>query len=198
MFCNFCENFENSKWPPFLARQKLFENWEKYSAEISCGSKILSKLLYLARFLRYKHFCVLQFLRKFRKFKMAAILGERKIEVNSKFLLSFMEYLYQSNLSSSHISNYMAALRSFYILNALDTTPFRDERIPLFLKSIKIQAPFSPTMKTSIDITLLESIVQQCSVFPHTEVSVSVLTFLLFIPPPFKYTPTHYQDIRPF
>ena len=53
--------------------------WEKYSADISCGTKILSKLLYLARFLRYKHFCVLQFLRKFRKFKMAAILGETKI-----------------------------------------------------------------------------------------------------------------------
>ena len=79
MFCNFCENFENSKWPPFLARQKFFQNWEKYSAEISCGSKILSKLLYLARFLRYKHFCVLQFLRKIRKFKMAAIFGETKI-----------------------------------------------------------------------------------------------------------------------
>ena len=79
VFCNFCENFENSKWPPFLARQKLFENWKMYSAEISCGSKILSKLLYLARFLRYKHFCVLQFLRKFRKFKMAAIFGEAKI-----------------------------------------------------------------------------------------------------------------------
>ena len=77
--CNFCENFENSKWPPFLVRQKFFENWEKYSAEISCGAKILSKLLYLARFLRYKHFCVLQFLRKFQKFKMAAILGETKI-----------------------------------------------------------------------------------------------------------------------
>ena len=79
LFCNFCENFENSKWPPFLARQKFFEKWENYSAEISCTSKISSKLLYLARFLRYKHFCVLQFLRKFRKFKMAAILGETKI-----------------------------------------------------------------------------------------------------------------------
>ena len=79
MFCNFCEKFENSKWPPVLARQKFFENWAKYSAEISCGSKILSKLLYLARFSRYKHFCVLQFLRKIRKFKMAAIFGERKI-----------------------------------------------------------------------------------------------------------------------
>ena len=45
-------------------------------AEMSCGSKISSKLLYLAWFSRYKHFCVLQFLQKIRKFKMAAILGE--------------------------------------------------------------------------------------------------------------------------
>ena len=75
MFCNFCENFENSKWPPFLVRQKFFENWEKYSAEISCGSKILSKLLYLAWFLRYKHFCVLQFLRKFENSKWPPFLA---------------------------------------------------------------------------------------------------------------------------
>ena len=79
MFCNFCEKFENSKWPPFLARQKFFQNWDNYSAEIPRGSKISSKSLYLAQFSRYKHFCVLQFLRKFRKFKMAAILGETKI-----------------------------------------------------------------------------------------------------------------------
>ena len=77
MFCNFCENFENSKWPPFLARQKFFENWEKYSAEISCGSKILSKLLYLAGFLRYKHFCVLQFLRKFENSKWPPFLARK-------------------------------------------------------------------------------------------------------------------------
>ena len=57
-FCNFCEKFENSKWLPFWARQKFFENWDGYSAEIPCGSKILSKSLYLAWFSRYKHFCV--------------------------------------------------------------------------------------------------------------------------------------------
>ena len=61
-----------------MARQKLFENWDGYSAEIPWGLKTLSKSLYLARFSRYKHFCVLQFLRKIRKFKMAAILGEAK------------------------------------------------------------------------------------------------------------------------
>ena len=79
MFCNFCEKFENLKWPPFLARQNFFQNLDNYSAEIPCGSKISSKSLYLARFSRYKHFCVLQFLQKFRKFKMAAIFGETKI-----------------------------------------------------------------------------------------------------------------------
>ena len=71
MFCNFCEKLENSKWPPFWVRQKFLENWDGYSAELPCGSKILSKSLYLARFSIYKHFCVLQFLRKIQKFKMA-------------------------------------------------------------------------------------------------------------------------------
>ena len=79
MFCNFYEKFENSKWPPFLARQNFFENRHGYSAEIPCGSKILSKSLYLVRVSRYKHFYVLQFLRKIQKFKMAAIFGETKI-----------------------------------------------------------------------------------------------------------------------
>ena len=42
VFCNFCEKFENSKWPPFLLRQIFFENWVDYSTEIACGSKISS------------------------------------------------------------------------------------------------------------------------------------------------------------
>ena len=78
LFYDFCEKFENSKWPSFLARQKYFQDWDSYSAEIPCGSKISSKLLYLAQFLRYKRFYGLQFLRKIRKFKMAVIFGERK------------------------------------------------------------------------------------------------------------------------
>ena len=77
-FAIFAQKFENSKWPPFFVRQIFFENWDNYSAEIPCGSKISSKSLYLARFSRYKHFYVLKFLRKIRKFKMAAIFGETK------------------------------------------------------------------------------------------------------------------------
>ena len=61
--------------------------WDSCSAEIPCGSKISSKLLYLVRFSRYKHFYVLQFLRKIQKFKMAAIFGETKIFSNLGQLL---------------------------------------------------------------------------------------------------------------
>ena len=57
---------------------KFFENWHGYSAEIPCRSNISSKPLYLARFSRYKHFYVLQFLRKIRKFKIATMFGEIK------------------------------------------------------------------------------------------------------------------------
>ena len=77
MFCNFCEKFENLKWSPFLEGQNFLKigmaTLETYPEVIS------SKSLYLVRFSRYKHFYVLQFLRKIRKFKMAAIFGETKI-----------------------------------------------------------------------------------------------------------------------
>ena len=81
MFCNFCEKFENSKWPPFLARQNFFENWHGYSAEIPCGSKISSKSLDLARFSRYKHY-VLQFLRKIRNSKWPPFFARQKVFEN--------------------------------------------------------------------------------------------------------------------
>ena len=55
---------ENSKWPPLLAKQKAFENRDGYSTEIPCGLKISTKSLNLARFWKYKHFCVLQILQK--------------------------------------------------------------------------------------------------------------------------------------
>ena len=60
-FAIFAQKFENSKWPPILARQNFFENWHGYSAEIPSGSKISSKSLYLARFSRYKHFVFCNF-----------------------------------------------------------------------------------------------------------------------------------------
>ena len=43
---------KNSKWPPFLGRGNFFLNCQEYNAQIPCGLKILTKLLYLARLRR--------------------------------------------------------------------------------------------------------------------------------------------------
>ena len=106
VFCNFCEKFENSKWPPFWERQNFFENRDGYSTEMPCGSNISPKSLYLARFSRNKHFCVLQFLRKiqngrhfgrdkiFLKIGMATLqlpCGS-KISLTSLYLARFSRY----------------------------------------------------------------------------------------------------------
>ena len=48
----FLQKFENSKWPPFLGRGKFFKNYQEYNAQIPCGSKILTKSLYLTRLRR--------------------------------------------------------------------------------------------------------------------------------------------------
>ena len=51
LFFHFWQKFKNTKWPPLLGRGKFFENCQEYIAQILCGLKILTKSLYLARFM---------------------------------------------------------------------------------------------------------------------------------------------------
>ena len=47
----------------------------------------------------------------------------------------------------------------------LNTSAFKDERLPLFTKSLKLQAPPKPRSVLSLDIDLLQKIVNQCKHF---------------------------------
>ena len=116
MFCNFCEKFENSKWPPFLVRQNFFENWHGYSAEVPCGSKISSKSLYLERFSRYKHFYILQFCEKFENSKWPPFFARKfffenwhgysaEIPCGSKFSLKSLYLCFAIFAKNSKIQN---------------------------------------------------------------------------------------------
>ena len=64
-------------------------------------------------------------------------------QVNTVVLLSYMEYLHQKGLSYSNISNHLTAMRTSFIMYGLNTDPFRDERLLLFIKALKINAPLS-------------------------------------------------------
>ena len=117
----------------------------------------------------------------FIAFQVAA--GLPSCQVNTQISLSFMEFLHLNSISASHIANYMAALRAFHIVHALTTDPFKDKRISLFLKSLKIQAPFCPSVRSHIDISTLEDIRLQCQNFSYPEIfrPLYLLCFFSFL-----------------
>ena len=91
---------------------------------------------------------------------MAAGLPTHQVDVF--ILLSIMEYLFQNSHSHRNIANYLDGLRAHHILHGLNTFPFKDERLALYLKSLKLQAPLAPSRRSSVDIQLLNQIVQTC------------------------------------
>ena len=70
-----------------------------------------------------------------------------------------MEHLHQKGLSQANISNHMAAIRAMFIVYGLNTAPFKDERLPLFIKSLKINAPLSLRGQKIITTQMLQQIV---------------------------------------
>ena len=59
VFCNFCEKFEKFKMAAIFGETKFFLKIGMVALQgYPVGQKFRQKMLYLARFSRYKHFCV--------------------------------------------------------------------------------------------------------------------------------------------
>ena len=117
----------------------------------------------------------------FISFQAAA--GLPSYQVNVTLLLSFLEYLHENNISSGQIQNYLAALRAMHIAHGLETAPFKDERLPLFLKATRIQRPFHPKVLAHLDLSLLEQIINLCDhmQFPKVFKPLYLLMFFSFL-----------------
>ena len=89
-------------------------------------------------------------------------------QVDTQILLSFMEFLCQNGHSKPNIANYMAAVRTLFILHGFSTESFRDQRIQLYLKALKINAPFQPTIRSTLDIQKLQSLLKYCDSVPYS------------------------------
>ena len=79
--------------------------------------------------------------------------------ISSLDVLAFMEYLAESCMSPDNITNHITGIRSMWIIYGVNTAPFRDQRIPLFTKSLKINRILAPFVHMLIDDTLLLQIV---------------------------------------
>ena len=67
-----------------------------------------------------------------------------------------------------------------HIVNGLETSSFKDERLPLFLKVSKIQRPFKPRVLAHLDISLLDHIIMQCDKFQFPVVFKSLYLLMFF------------------
>ena len=101
-------------------------------------------------------------------------------QVSSQILLCFMEFLVQNQISHINVANYMAALRASFIIYAIPTVAFTDHRLRLFLKSVKINLNFTPTIHSSITVDTLHKICQACTVLPNPEIFSALYLFSFF------------------
>ena len=101
-------------------------------------------------------------------------------QVTTIILLAFMEYLHQKGLSQANISNHLAGIRAMFIVYGLNTDPFKDKRVPLFVKSLKINAPFSLKGQKIISIQVLEQIVATSQNLQHPLLFQTLYLFTFF------------------
>ena len=112
-----------------------------------------------------------------------AAAGLPSYQVNVTLLLSFFKYLHENNISVAQLQNYLSAIRAMHIALGLETAPFKDEQLPLFLKAIRIHRPLNPRVLAHLDIPLLEKILYLCDhmQFPQVFKPLYLLMFFSFL-----------------
>ena len=86
----------------------------------------------------------------------------------------------QKHFSQINVANYITGIRSCLILYSLPTHPSRSEQIPLFLGSLRINARFTPAIKSFIDVTVLQQIYMACHKFQFKKVFQALYLFTFF------------------
>ena len=123
----------------------------------------------------------LQYNRMFRDFLQFLKIAQLQTnQVNTIILLSYMEYLHQKGQSHANIANHLTGIRSSFILYGLNTEAFRDERIPLFVKALRINAPLSLKSQKIITIQMLQQILQTCDLLADPVLFKALYLFTFF------------------
>ena len=102
------------------------------------------------------------------------------LQVSTPVFLALIEYLHISDMSASNIANYLTAIRSIMIIYGLETGCLRNQRIPLFIKALKINRPLKPHLPVSMDYETLLEIVTVAEALPLSVVYVPLYLLAFF------------------
>ena len=103
-------------------------------------------------------------------------------QVNVHTLLAFMEYLCQNQFNPSNISNYLAGIRAYCVIYNTPTIP-RDEKIQMFIRSLKINRPLVIKNTSILTHDMLISILEVTAKLeaPQVFTSLYLLAFFSFL-----------------
>ena len=115
-------------------------------------------------------------------------------QVNTHTLLAFMEYLYQNHHTPSNISNYLAGIRAYCVIYNINTILFRDEKIQMFIRSLKINRPLMIKNTSILTQDMLISILEVTAKLeaPQVFTSLYLLAFFLIFET-FQHGPSQYK-----
>ena len=79
----------------------------------------------------------------------------------------------------------MSAIRTMFLVYGLNTVPLKDERLSLYIKSLKINAKFTPITSQSfpkiISAEILQQSVEICSTLPDPVATKHCISFISFV-----------------
>ena len=119
-----------------------------------------------------------RYFKDFLGFLVAANLSLR--QATTLDILAYMEHLLQSGMSASNITNHVTGIKAMFLAYVMNPGVLTDNRIALFLKSVRINRPLQPQILLTLDVPLLEKIIHVCYQFQHPPVFQALYSFCFF------------------
>ena len=95
-------------------------------------------------------------------------------------LMAYLEYLVKNSVSVNMIANHISALKAQFIIYGLPFQLLEHPEIKYFVKSLKINRPFSPVTRTIMSLDKLTALIHQCSFIPFGCVFKSIFLIAFF------------------
>ena len=84
------------------------------------------------------------------------------VDVHLQHLLCFMQFLSDNKLSVNMIANYLSGIKANFVLYGLNDAIFQNQKIKLYMKSLKINRPLKPIQRNIMSIEVLQSVATLC------------------------------------
>ena len=108
------------------------------------------------------------------------VTGLTPCQVNVDVILAFLKYLADNSLSVTNICNYLAGLRTMFIIHRLPTHPYTDEKIQMFVKSARKNRPLMVKSNSIFTEQMLLDIVAATETLEFSIFFLSVYLLAMF------------------